>query len=219
MGINDTSFRLLEQIFRTTPPTSVLELGAQRFYQSYPGVPYQDYASTYYRRKGVSSYRCIDLNGENGALRLDLSQPQRLPPADLVTDFGTSEHVAAFTAEQEDAATDHLNDTWKREEGHRAGMEALYNCWTTKYTSSSHLIASCNPVTGHWPKHGHFYYTERFYTALCSLTGMRILSLATLPALGNVQTGQEVCSLLDVRGSHWLSLIEFESVFEHIFPQ
>lgn len=218
MGINDTSLGLLEYVFQTTPPKSVLELGAQRFYQPYPGVPYEGYASTYYQRKGVTSYRCIDLNGENGALQLDLSQPQTIPPADLVTDFGTSEHVAAFTVDQEHAANDHLNDTWKHQDGHLAGMEAFYNCWTTKYRASSHLIASCNPAAGHWPKHGHFYYTEPFYTALCSLTGMQPIVLTTRAALGNAVSGKEVCSLLDVRGSHWISLTEFKTAFEYISP-
>lgn len=218
MGINDSGLRLLEWVFQRYPVKSVLDLGAQVFYQSYGTAIYGSYADTYYRLKGVERYRCIDLNGENGALRLDLSVPQQLEPSDLVTDFGTSEHVGAYTREDEVFAVDALNDTWVQSEGHRAGIEALYNCWTTKYTSSSLLIVSANPATGHWKDHGHFYYTKTFYDVLCELTGMKVCILDELYAMGNTTSGKEICCVLDVRGSHWISLAEFTKAFEHIFP-
>jgi len=219
MGINDKNLEMLEGVFKRYPISSVLELGAQNFYQNYGPVRYGMYASNYYRLKGVQEYQCIDLNGENGAIALDLSVPHTLPKFDMVTDFGTSEHVAAFVREEEVLAVDPTNDTWKNSPNHVAGMEALYNCWTTKYNAARILIASANPATGHWPKHGHFYYTTEFYRVLASLTGMTPVFIGEHYALGNTKDGKEVSCVLNVRGSHWISLQEFAKAFEHIYPE
>jgi len=218
MGINDKNLEMLEGVFKRYPISSVLELGAQNFYQNYGPVRYGTYADNYYRIKGVQDYKCIDLNGENGALPLDLSIPHALPKFDMVTDFGTSEHVAVFTPEEESLAVDMKNDTWKNSPVHLTGMEALYNCWTTKYNAARILIVSANPATGHWPKHGHFYYTTDFYRVLASLTGMTPVYIGEHYAMGDYVTGKEVCCVLNVRGSHWISLQEFAKAFEHIYP-
>ncbi len=37
-------------------------------------------------------------------------------------------------------------------------------------------------------------------------------------AMGNYEIGKEVCCVLNVRGSHWISLEEFSKAFEHIYP-
>lgn len=219
MGINDKNLETLEWIFARYPVRFVLELGAQIFYQDYKTVTSGSYATEYYKLKGVQKYACIDLNGENGAMPFDLSLPQTLPRFNLVTDFGTSEHIAAYTEEEESAANDPLNDTWKNSSAHIAGLRALYNCWTTKYNASDLLIVSSNPATGHWPGHGHFYYTPEFYKVLCRLTGMKMVLLGEPYAMGNYEDGKEVCCVLDVRGSHWISFEEFKIACEHIYPQ
>lgn len=219
MGINDKNLEILEGAFARYPITSVLELGAQNFYQNYGPVRYGTYASSYYMIKGVQEYKCIDLNGENNAIRLDLSIPHVLPKFDMVTDFGTSEHIGMFTKEDESRDVDLKNDTWKNSPNHVAGMEALYNCWTTKYNAAKVLIVSANPATGHWPGHGHFYYTIDFYKVLASLTGMTLVYIGEHYPMGNVKDGKEVCCVLNVRGSHWISLEDFAKAFEHIYPQ
>lgn len=53
------------------------------------GVPYADY----FRSQGIV-YDSIDLNGMDGAIPLDLNTRIDLPPRDLVSNIGTSEHVA-----------------------------------------------------------------------------------------------------------------------------
>lgn len=218
MGINDKCLETLEWVLTRYPIWSVLELGAQIFYQEYGPVKYGSYADQYYKRKHIRQYRCIDLNGENGAMRLDLSVPQRLSQSDLVTDFGTSEHIAAYTREEEPLANDATNDTWKNSTGHSVGLEALYNCWTTKYNASNLLIVSANPATGHWPGHGHFYYTMKFYEVLCQMTGMKPVLLREHYAMMNYKDGKEICCVLDVRGSHWISFDQFKVACEHIYP-
>jgi hypothetical protein len=216
MGINDMNLKTLEWIFPRYSIVSVLELGAQTFYQNYQTVKYGSYASEYYKLKDVEYYKCIDLNGENNAVNVDLSIPQELGKYNMVTDFGTSEHIAGYTEEEEQQTEFDGNNTWKHSDNHTAGIEAFYNCWTTKYNASNMLIVSSNPATGHWKGHGHFYYTKQFYERLCELTGMRPIILEEHFAMGNYVDGKEICCALDVRGSHWVSLDEFKSAFKYI---
>ena len=197
MGINDVNFYTLEGIFSQFPVKSVLELGAQNFYHNTPTVKYGCYADQYYKSKGVTQYTCIDVNAENGALDLDLSVPHSLGKFDLVTDFGTSEHINRYD-----------------------NPEALYNCWTTKFNATNSVIVSSNPASGHWPGHGAYYYTLMFYQALASCTNLQIIKLGEQYAMGNYIDGKEItCVLLKTTESHWLSLEDFTStVYQHIKP-
>lgn len=216
MGINDTNLSMLEWIFKNYKIETVIELGAQTFYQNYKTAKYGDYADSYYKLKGVERYTCVDLNGENGALKLDLSRVHFLPMCDMLTDFGTSEHIAGYDLEDENKTGFDGNNTWKGLDSHVDGLEAFYNCWTSKYLGTTHLIVSSNPASGHWKGHGHFYYTKQFYETLCELTGMRAVLLEEHFAMGNTVDGKEVCCVLDVRGSKWISLDEFKKAFVHI---
>lgn len=193
MGLHDKSFAVLEWLFATYPNTKVvLELGAQNIYHNWGSVKYGMYADQYYKAKGVEHYDCIDLNGENNAKAWDLSKP--IAPFglyDLVTDLGTQEHITP-----------------------EPSMEALYNCWATKYFASSRLILSANPKTGHWPKHGAYFFTMKFYEELAYLTRMRVVRLEEQFAMGNDVDGWEVCCLLEkTPSSRWISLDEFASAY------
>jgi hypothetical protein len=219
MGINDKNLATLEWVFDRYKIRSVLELGAQIFYQNYKILRSGIYANNYYKLKGVESYKCIDLNGENGAINLDLTVPHVLEKVDLVTDFGTSEHIAGYDNADESETHYDGNNTWKNStQEHAVGVEAFYNCWTTKYNASKLLILSSNPATGHWKGHGHFYHTTKFYTKLCKLTGMKPVVLEEHFAMGNTTDGKEVCCALDVRGSHWITLEEFKAAYQYIYP-
>ena len=195
MGLNDTSLALLEWLFSTAQITSVLELGAQNFYQTWGSVKYGMYADAYYKAKGVTTYACIDMNGENHAKVWDLSKP--IAPFgvyDLVTDLGTQEHIDVT-----------------------GSMESLYNCWATKYFASSRFIISANPKTGHWPKHGAYFFTTKFYEVLASLTQMKVVRLGDHVSMGNSVDGVEVaCVLEKTSASRWISLEEFALAFEWV---
>ena len=198
MGLHDKSFAVLEWLFATYPHTThVLELGSQNFYHNYGAVKYGMYADQYYKVKGVEHYDCIDMNGENNAKVWDLSKP--IPPFalyNLVTDLGTQEHISS-----------------------EMNMEALYNCWATKYFASGHLILSANPKTGNWPKHGAYFFTTKFYEELAYLTRMRIVRLEEQFAMGNDVDGWEVMCLLEkTPASRWIGLDEFASAFAWICP-
>lgn len=63
----------------------------------------------YFESIGID-HTSIDLNGEDGALALDLGSPIDLPPADVVTNIGTSEHV--FNQEACFDNIDRLSKKW-----------------------------------------------------------------------------------------------------------
>ena len=198
MGLHDKSFAVLEWYFATYPHiTHVLELGSQNFYHNYGPVKYGMYADKYYAVKGVEHYECIDMNGENNAKVWDLSKP--IAPFglyDLVTDLGTQEHISS-----------------------EMNMEALYNCWATKYFAASRHILSANPKTGNWPKHGAYFFTTKFYEELAYLTRMRIVKLEEQFAMGNDVDGWEVMCLLEkTPASRWIGLDEFATAFAWICP-
>ena len=198
MGINDKCFQALEWYFDTFPMTrSVLELGAQNFYQNYGSVKFGCYADQYYKVKGVTRYDCIDLIGENYAMVWDLSKPVDVTEQfDLVTDFGTQEHVSTTF-----------------------DCEKLYNCWTLKYDLASRHILSVNPKTGNWPGHGAYYFTPDFYRVLSQKSGLRILRLEEHYAMGNDKDGWEVLCLLEkTPRSTWIDLELFEDAFAELSP-
>jgi hypothetical protein len=195
MGINDSSFQTLEWLFQHYSIKTLFELGSQNFYQTYGTIEYGCYADKYYRAKGVETYVCVDINGENNAIVWDLSKPQPMHQTfDLVTDFGTCEHIAPYD------------------------VKALYNCWMLKFEASHSLILSSNPAKGHWKGHGYYYFTPEFYQVLASLTNMQIVKLHEPFAMGNTIDGKETqCLLQKTSASHWITLDEFKQAFQHVF--
>lgn len=89
MGIVTSSADLCErELFPKLPAGfSVCELGNQIIRST--GRP----AREWYERNGCGKYVCLDGNGDDGAIIVDLNQPICLGETfDLVTDFGTGEH-------------------------------------------------------------------------------------------------------------------------------
>lgn len=94
------------------------------------------------------SHTSVDLNGEGGALPLDLQEPLYLGAFDVVTNFGTSEHVA----NQEP-------------------------CWRNIHDSVclDGFLISTTPLPGDWPEHGRWYPTLEFYQEFARRNGYEIL--------------------------------------------
>ena len=96
----------------------------------------------------------IDLNGLGGALPLDLTQPIDVKaiggPFDVVTNFGTSEHV-----------------------------EGQLPCWRNIFELcrvGGHIVC-CTPAPAKWPNHGKYYPSVEWYHQLGVLNEMGILSI------------------------------------------
>ena len=203
MGITDFSLSLLEGIIAEHKPRSVIELGAQNLYTN--GPAYGKYADTFYREHKIL-YECIDLNGENYAEPYDLSLPihgvvgPHLPPEvlaemvqgrqyDLVTDFGTSEHVQGF-----------------------------YQCWLNKWRlcKVGGVIVSENPKTGNWPGHGYNYVTMEFYAGLSKALGnYATMERGEHPAMGNTTDGWNVWCIMVKNSEDFITEKEFNKLAWH----
>ncbi|HYG49276.1 MAG TPA: hypothetical protein VD905_00160, partial [Flavobacteriales bacterium] len=167
------------------------------------------YANEYYNAKGLK-YACIDLNEENHAFKIDLSKPftgkihlndgSAYSPEgenemlfDLITDYGTSEHVG--------------------KDG-KHNIEAYYNCWKTKYDllKVGGVMISENPKTGNWPGHGFNYVDKNFYLRLCGFLGFDLITLEEHPAMGNTTDGWNVVCVFVKRRPDFITLEEFKTL-------
>jgi len=109
------------------------ELGNQDF----DGQPAKDI----YESEGVS-HTSIDLNGLDGALSLDLSQPIDLKKKfDVITNYGTTEHCCD-----------------------------QYECFKNIhiFCKKGGIMIHGVPLVGNWRKHGRYYYSEKFFRELAS---------------------------------------------------
>lgn len=193
MGITLFSIGLIEKVISNNNIKTVIELGSQNLFdKDYGSIT--PFASEYYESKGIE-YNCIDIGGCNNALKLNLSKPVKLPKTfDLVTDFGTSEHI---------------------ETGSKHNVTAFYNCLKTKHnlTKENGFIISENPKTGNWKGHGYNYYTTDFYTQLAKVNGYAILELGEHPAMGNAIDGWNVyCVMQKVNSKPFMKLIDFKKL-------
>ena len=94
----------------------------------------------------------VDLNGLDGALRLDLSKPLGLGTFDMVTNLGTSEHVS------------------------EKNYEGQVQCWRNMLEAMSvgSVLISITPQPGTWLDHGTWYPRLGFFTELADLNSMEL---------------------------------------------
>lgn len=175
MGITGHSINLIDKaiIHRSLTDRqavlSVIELGAQNMYDQTYETERGPYASTYYRNRGMK-YNCIDLNGENAALKLDLEKSIKHDyQYDLVTNFGTSEHIK--------------------------NQHAVFGT-IHKLTKVGGMIICENPKTGNWPQHGLNYYTQEFYQNLCKALNYTLVEVGEYPAMGNKESGWNIYAIM-----------------------
>lgn len=124
------------------PGDRMLELGCKQL----------DRYKRWFQAQGVE-HVSVDLNGQGGALALDLQEPLNLGQFDIVTNFGTTEHV------------ENQEPVW------RNIHEAL---------KSGGVFISTTPHPYDWPNHGKWYPGHVWYEHLCKLNGYRIISLETV---------------------------------------
>lgn len=127
-------------------------------------------AKDFFTRKYGIVHTSIDQNGKDGALAHDLSKPVDIGfKADIVTDFGTSEHV-----------TD------------------LYQCLCNvfNFCKAEGNIIHKNPKTGNFPNHGFHYFTVEFWQQYAELTGLKIVGLEEHPIYHNTKDGWEIICVL-----------------------
>jgi hypothetical protein len=104
----------------------------------------------YYKRNGFN-IQSVDIHGKNRALPIDLSKPSKKRfEADLLTDFGTCEHVSDL-------------------------YNAMKNChnWTKDFG----LMIHANPKTGTYAGHGVSFFTTSFWEELAEINGYKLVEV------------------------------------------
>lgn len=193
MGYTSFSKQLVDGYISEYNPKSVIDLGAQNDFSG-PDLP-APYISEWYKGKSIN-YACIDLNGENGALVLDLGIDLRHEYGhrhDIVCDFGTSEHVGRKG---------------------KFDWDAIYMCWWNKFNicKQGGLIISENPLVGNWPEHGFNYYEFDFYSKITAVSGLILREVGKHAAMGNIEDGWNVFSVMEKTASDFCSFEEFMSL-------
>jgi SAM-dependent methyltransferase len=185
MGITSFSVELLNKVIEEYSPKNVCELGAQNLYNQ-PLLP-APYANEFYEPLGID-YTCIDLSNENGALNFNLSRP--IPEIwynkfDLVTNFGTSEHVSD-----------------------------LYECFKNIHNlcKKGGIVICENPKQGNWPGHGFHYLTEEFYSHLALLCRYTLIEWGEQPAMGNIIDGWNIYAIYQIKNGEFCTREEFETL-------
>lgn len=191
MGITASDIELITMAIHQKPGIkNVCELGSQNLYRAQDDREKPPFASELYKELGIS-YGCIDMAGDNNASTMDLSKDQigELKRFDLVTDFGTSEHVVADAEMYSVPFHDgHINSMYpKAEPLHEDIRHGYYNCWKNKHNllSVGGIMINVNPKTENWPGHGYTYIDKVFYLRLAELMGYEIYWLNENPAMGN----------------------------------
>jgi hypothetical protein len=171
MGITQHSYDLLLRYRATQPGLKMLELGDQNLYFS---PYYGEYAKKHFIEAGIE-HISVDIQAfEGGSVKMDLSKPFNKPEwvnyFDVVTDFGTSEHVSG----------------------------SLYHCFKNIHECSKFggLMIHENPKTGNWPGHGAHYFTREFYYGLRDSMGYELLESGQHPAMGNETDGWNIWAVL-----------------------
>lgn len=128
--------------------SSMLELGNKRSLATQPisGSIRDGTYKAYFEALGFR-HVSVDMNGLDGALALDLTKPLGLGTFDVVTNFGTTEHVADQGA-----------------------------CWRNVLGAmhDGSVLVSTTPLPGDWPGHGEHYPTPAFFDVLASLNGLAV---------------------------------------------
>jgi hypothetical protein len=168
MGIANNILHLIENTVRTSfgdlRGRTMLELGNQELE---PGSS-ERLAKRYFEALGVI-HTSIDLNGQDGALIVDLSRPtDRLDwigHFDAITNCGTTEHV----------------------DPHDAQYEAFKNLhvWLRVGGISIHTLPDVDALEerGSWRGHCNNYYSARFVEMLAKENGYTILDLQSINSL------------------------------------
>lgn len=143
MILQPAEFELVVSLVR--PDMDVIELGNKKNKQGL--------YRTWYEERGTS-YRCLDINGEDGAEVVDFRTDLDIGDADLVTNFGFTEHVGPLWGHQE-------------------------TCWrnVVNLVRVGGYLVCVTPQPGRWPQHGMWQPTLKFYEAFAATNGFQILLL------------------------------------------
>lgn len=165
------------------------ELGNQwLFLNPDSGIPHHTPSKGHFESLGVT-HVSIDLNGDDGAIPLNLGEP--LPEDfevgfDVVTNFGTAEHV----------------------------RDSFYQCLKNIHDLCrvGGVMVHDIPHKDNWPGHGFHYVTPESIVKLAELAGYEIQHLDTHFAMGNTKDGKLTRTILLKTREGFVSLDDFGKV-------
>lgn len=210
MGYTKFTKELVLSAIKETPVKSVLDLGSCNDYDIGGDKP--PFISEWYKSMGIQ-YTSIDLAGDNGAKKEDLSKRIVTPERwDLVVDAGTSEHVVVMKGyESVSFHEGHINSIYPREVENIE--QGYYNCWLNKFNlcRMGGVIVSENPKTGHWKDHGYTYLNRSFYELLSIMADVEVIQSGYHGAMENWETGVNVFSILKKMGNRFPAFEQFQT--------
>lgn len=149
MGILHSGKKLLDIAFKAgnfqISKTEMFEFGDQA---GMHGALDNQVSKIYFENLGIKRYVSVDLNGQNGALKRDMTKAVKdLGKFDIVTNFGSIEHVEP--------------------------LKNQYKCFkniNTLCKVGGFMIHHLPPV-GHWIEHSPAHYTQKFFEVLIKKNG------------------------------------------------
>lgn len=126
----------------------------------------------YFEAQGIKEHISMDLNGRRGALRVNLSEivDRWKNHFDIVTDYGTSEHV-----------------------------RGIYECFCNihNFTREGGVMIHTVPISGGWIGHSPYHFKDWFFVKLAEETGYKSVlnEVRALPSRGK-KVNSLVCSVL-----------------------
>lgn len=174
VGLMDVGYDSFEDL-------CVCELGDQRM-KWHPAKT----GKKYLLEKGVAEHVSLDWNGKNGALKRDLSKPvdEWQSYFDMVTNFGTTEHV---------------------ENGQFEVFENIHN-----FTKNGGVMIHAVPLVGHWKGHCNYHYKEDFMDALALYNNYECILSEVRQITGRRgRTQPMVCGVLRKNDNPFMSKEDF----------
>lgn len=200
MGVTSFEIERLEKIISENDIKSVIELGAQNNYAT-PETKNPPFMSEWFERREIQ-YDSIDLAGDNKSKKLNWSYQISYNKimADLVTDFGSSEHSCQSDEYISIAFHDgYINSIYPKGQPSEEQIQlGYYYCWRNKHNlcKAGGIIFSVNPMCGYWENHGYSYIGPDFYKILCDSSGYELLEDGVVCATGNCETGKNVYGIM-----------------------
>lgn len=144
-------------------------------------------AKRVFRRRKIKEHVSIDLNGKNGAKRLDLQK--ELPYHnyfDITTDFGTIEHV-------------------------KKQYEVFKN--VHDITKIGGYIIHTLPLYGDWPNHCNWYYKPKFFRKMARLSQYDIVHFEIAPVkLKHHNINRMIAIIYRKTKDEWITREQFERI-------
>lgn len=184
MGVSNKLYKKIQQFKsdHTTSNLDLLELGDQDIiFGEHNNKKLRDIENFHFNK-----YISIDLHNREDVLLKDLSIiDDEFKQWDIITNFGTSEHV-------------------EPEIGH-------YNCWVNihKWTKLNGFSIHEIPEVGHWKNHCRYFYNENFFNNFTSI-GYEIIENSTIFYEGNGDL--RFCILKKIKDVDFFDINTFNSL-------